>query len=49
MKQLSNYIELLSERNNNGIGSLFKEMLPESMIQQILIEEGIAGRGYLHA
>ena len=48
MKQLSNYVELLSEKNNNGIASLFKEMLPESMIQQILIEEGISYRKRLY-
>ena len=48
MKQLSNYVELLSQRINNGIGSLFENMLPESMIQQILAEEGISYRNRLY-
>jgi hypothetical protein len=48
MKQLSNYVELLSNRINKGIGSLFDEMLPESMIQQILTEEGISYRNRLY-
>jgi hypothetical protein len=48
MKQLSNYVELLSQRNNNGIGSLFEDMLPKSMIQQILTEEGISYRNRLY-
>ncbi len=48
MKQLSNYVELLNQRINNGIGSLFEDMLPESMIQQILAEEGISYRNRLY-
>ncbi len=48
MKQLSNYVELLNQRINNGIGSLFEDMLPESMIQQILTEEGISYRNRLY-
>lgn len=48
MKQLSNYVELLSQKINNGIGSLFEDMLPESMIQQILTEEGISYRNRLY-
>ncbi len=48
MKQLSNYVELLNQRINNGIGSLFEDMLPGSMIQQILAEEGISYRNRLY-
>ena len=48
MKQLWNHVELLSEKNNNGIGSLFEDMLPESMIQQILAQEGISYRKRLY-
>jgi len=48
MKQLTSYVELLSQRNNNGIGSLFEDMLPESMIQQILTAEGISYRNRLY-
>jgi len=48
MKQLSNYVELLRKRINNGIGSLFENMLPESRIQQILTEEGISYRNRLY-
>ena len=38
MKKLSKHVELLGKRINNGIGSLFKDMLPESMIGNIFIE-----------
>ena len=48
MKQLCKYVELLSNRINNGIGSIFDDMLPESMIQQILTEEGISYRNRLY-
>lgn len=48
MKKLSNYVELLRKRINNGIASLFEDMLPESMIQQILTEEGISYRNRLY-
>ena len=48
MKKLSNCVELLRKRINNGIGSLFEDMLPESMIQQILAEEGISYRKRLY-
>ena len=48
MKRLSNYVELLRKRINKGIGSLFEDMLPESMIQQILAEEGIRYRNRLY-
>lgn len=48
MKKLSNYVELLRKRINNGIGSLFEDMLPESMIEQILTEEGISYRNRLY-
>jgi hypothetical protein len=48
MKKLSNCVELLRKRINNGIGSLFEDMLPESIIQQILTEEGISHRNRLY-
>jgi hypothetical protein len=48
MKQLSDYVGLLRKRINNGIGSLFQDMLPESTIQQILAEEGISYRNRLY-
>ena len=48
MKQLWNYVELLSNRINSGIGSIFDDMLPETMIQQILTEEGISYRNRLY-
>lgn len=44
MKKLTNCVELLRKRINNGIGSLFENMLPESMIKHILNEEGIIYR-----
>jgi hypothetical protein len=48
MKKLSNYVEFLKKRINNGIGSLFENMLPESIVEQILTEEGVSYRNRLY-
>jgi hypothetical protein len=48
MKRLLNYVECLRNRINNGIGFIFSDELSESMLEQILEEEGISYRKRLY-